>query len=298
MRTWQRNSSIDSLNSADAYFPGQPQGTQGGHRWGIAGGWDWTISPSVVNQFRYGHQSATTAFVRPSRVAGTMYTFNQWTMPIYNAFEQGRNSPVNEYTDNLTKIKGNHTIKVGGQVRFTKQYGWNANGIYPNASLGTSSPGNSPSFTTPAGLSSSQVSILYGLYNNLTGRVGQISQTFYSDLSKFQDPGTPRVRNFDFHEYGAFIQDDWKMSPRFTLNLGLRYDFSGVPYEENGFSGALDQVANINASSNIDNFSIKKGGQGTRTTGTTSPPESASRGMSKAMASGRSAETTGSSTTA
>jgi hypothetical protein len=31
-QSWQRNSSIDSLNNADASFPGQPQGTQGGKR--------------------------------------------------------------------------------------------------------------------------------------------------------------------------------------------------------------------------------------------------------------------------
>jgi hypothetical protein len=259
--SWQRNSSIDSLNNADAYFPGQPQGTQGGHRWGMAGGWDWTISSSLVNQFRFGHQSATSAFNRPSRVAGPMYTPNQWTLPIYNAFEQGRNSPVNEYTDNITKIKGNHTLKAGGQVRFTTQWGYNAAGIYPNESLSTASPGNSPSFATPAGLSSSQVNILYGLYNNLTGRVGQISQTYYSDLSKWQDAGTPRVRNFIFHEYGFFLQDDWKVSHRLTINAGIRYDFSGVPYESNGYAGTLDQVGSINAASQIDNFSLKKGSQ-------------------------------------
>jgi hypothetical protein len=259
--SWQRNSSIDSLNSADASFPGQPQGSQGGKRWGIASGWDWTVSPTVVNQFRYGHQSATTDFVRPSRVAGTMYTVNQWTNPILTNFAQGRNSPVNEYTDNLTKIKGNHTLKAGAQVRFTSQWGYNAAGIYPNDSLSTASPGNSPTFTTPAGLTSSQISILYGLYNNLTGRVGQISQTFYSDLAKYQDPGTPRVRNFLFHEYGFFLQDDWKVSRNLTVNYGLRYDFSGVPSETGGYQGTLDQVAKINTVSQIDNFTVKKGGQ-------------------------------------
>ena len=259
--SWQRNSSIDSLNSADAYFPGQEQGSQGGRRWGVAGGWDWTVSPSIVNQFRYGHQSATTAFVRPDRVAGTMYSFNQWTMPIYNGFAQGRNSPVNEYTDNLTKIHGNHTFKAGGNIRFTTQYGYNAAGIYPNASLSTASTGNTPPAVQPAGLTSTQLTTFQGLYNNLLGRVGSVAQTFYSDLSTWQAPGTPRVRNFVFHEYGFFAQDDWRVSRNLTLNLGLRWDFSGVPSETGGQSGTLDQVANLNTSSQIDNLTLKKGGQ-------------------------------------
>ena len=259
--SWQRNSSIDSLNSADAYFPGQDQGTQGGKRWGVAGGWDWTVSPTIVNQFRYGHQSATADFVRPDRVAGTMYSFNQWTMPIYNAFAQGRNSPVNEYTDNVTKIRGNHTIKAGGNIRFTTQYGYNAAGIYPNASLGTTLTGNTPPAVQPAGLTSTQLTTFQGLYNNLLGRVGSIAQTFYSDLNTWQAAGTPRVRNFVFHEYGFFVQDDWRVTRNLTVNLGLRWDFSGVPSETGGQAGMLDQVANLNTSSQIDNLTIKKGGQ-------------------------------------
>ena len=259
-QSWQRNSSIDSLNTADANFPGQPQGTQGGKRWGVAGGWDWTITPTTINEFRYGHQSATTNFNRPARVAGPMYTFNTWTNPILTNFAQGRNSPVNEYTDNLTKIHGNHTFKIGGNVRFTKQYGTNDAGIYPNESLSISLSGNAPpTSANPPGVTGTALTTFQGMYNNLLGRVGSIAQTYYSNLSTLQAPGTPRVRNFLFHEYGFFLQDDWKVSRRLTLNLGLRYDFSGVPTEINGFSGSLDQAASINTVSQIDNFTIKKG---------------------------------------
>ncbi|HTS65055.1 MAG TPA: TonB-dependent receptor [Candidatus Acidoferrales bacterium] len=260
--SWQRNSAIDSLNSADASFPGQPQGTQGGRRWGVAGGWDWTVSSTIVNEFRYGHQSASVSFLRPARVDGPMYLFNLWTNPILTNFAQGRNSPVNEYTDNLTKIKGNHTFKMGGNIRFTTQWGTNDAGIYPNESLSYTLAGNTPpASANPPGATGTALTTFQGMYDNLLGRVGSIAQTYYSDLSTWQAPGTPRVRNFIFHEYGFFVQDDWKVSHRLTLNLGLRYDFSGVPSESNGFAGALDQSAQINTVSQISNFTIQKGKQ-------------------------------------
>ncbi|MGA2772145.1 MAG: TonB-dependent receptor [Bryobacteraceae bacterium] len=255
--SWQRNYAIDSLNSADAPFPGGAQGAQGGHRWGVAGGWDWTINASLINEFRYGHQSATADFWRPERLPGIMYSFYSFTNPILTALAQGRNSPINEYTDNLTWIHGRHTAKAGITARYTLQYGYNYAGVYPTATLATTyAP--VPTTVGPSGLSSANLQIFQGLYNDLLGRISSVAQTFYTDLSSFQAAGTPSVRNYNFHDYGSFIQDDWKLLPNLTLNIGLRWEIFGTPTEENGLQGTVSSIKTLAATNPQNNLSVAK----------------------------------------
>jgi hypothetical protein len=260
--SWQRTSSIDSLNNADATYPGQPQGTQGGHRWGYAFGTDWTFSPRMINEFRFGHQSATVAFNRPGRLPEPMFnTANTvWLNPLNPAFAQGRNSPVNEFTDNVTLIRGTHAFRTGFNYRNTVQEGYNEAGIYPNISFARAN-GNIPAATIgPSGatIASADRQRFEDLYNNLLGRMDQVTQTFYSDLEKFQAAGTARVRNYIFNEVGIFFQDDWKLHRNLTLNLGVRWEFSSVPYERDTLQGTIDKVDLVSASANIADFTIKR----------------------------------------
>ena len=44
----------------------------------------------------------------------------------------------------------------------------------------------------------------------------------------------PGCKDYHQNEWGAFFKDDWKIRPNLTLNVGLRYDFYGVPCGSNG----------------------------------------------------------------
>jgi len=258
--SWFKTDSTDNLNNADATFPGQPQGSQGGTRWGYAIGDNWTITPSLINEFTIGYQSASVAFNRPARPAGPCISTNLVTDIINCAFTQGRNSPVIDTTDNVTMVKGNHTFKAGANIRNTTQYGYNyagsGAGVYPNVTFGTGNGNSVPSTIGPAGLSSSQRSTFDSLYNDVLGRIDRVIQTYFSDLTTYLPSGQPKVRNYILHESGYFFQDDWRVTRNLALNLGLRYEYFGVPYERDGLQGSIDQAAQVGLGYQSSNLTV------------------------------------------
>jgi Carboxypeptidase regulatory-like domain/TonB-dependent Receptor Plug Domain/TonB dependent receptor len=120
-----------------------------------------------------------------------------------------------EESDSLSLLRGRHSIRLGFDMH-RKSNNTAANFFGKGAYIFT------PFFTGNA------------FADFLTGRATEIQQTL--------TPGTTGLRG---QEYGAYIQDDFKVTPRLTLNLGLRYDLFPGAYEDYNRLSNLDPATGV-----------------------------------------------------
>jgi hypothetical protein len=145
---------------------------------------------------------------------------------------QARLSSTLLFADTYSIVKGAHSIKVGGEFRGVKD------GSYDNfASRDLLSLNNYTNYTVQAyAFGGSQDSPSLLTFEDLVwGAQGSVANATENQF--FTASGTRRasdLTHFVQHEWAIFGQDTWKVGPRFTAILGLRYAFNGVPYEANG----------------------------------------------------------------
>ena len=209
---------------------GGPQDTSA---WSLASNYQHTFSNNLLNEVRVGDTRRTVgrAAAQLASAAGgalsipgipsnaqfpnTLPTFlvggyQQLGSPVNTASDF--NTSVTEVADSLTWLKGRHTFKMGLDWRWERLnviQPPSPTGSFTFSAVGSDLPGTASTGTPLASF--------------LLGQV----QNFSIDLqqSAFQDRA-------HFQEY--FIQDDWKVSDRFTLSPGLRYTLNFPSTEING----------------------------------------------------------------
>ena len=157
-------------------------------------------------------------------------------VPIDGALDGYKNiTPNYQYGDTITWLKGKHSFKGGIEARLISYAGFDTANIVPRVFLGSG--------TTPIqGLTSANfptlgtnLGVAQNLLLDLSGSVTAVSQTLSapSGSSTFL-PGLARYALLKQHEWSGFFKDDIKVSPRLTVNLGVRYELYQVPFEGHG----------------------------------------------------------------
>jgi hypothetical protein len=198
---------------------------------------DWTVNNSTVNEFRFSYfREAQGDFLHPQhtnlvqdscKTVPAAQCFSSPTDPklgitpvlgagregvpfisISGGFAIGNNfegelpqiGNTFQWTDNVTKVKGNHTLKFGGDLRrnrFDQTLFFDVNGDY--AYYGG------------------------GVNDTLTAD-GNLFANYLLGLPDFYLQGSAQTENVRSTILAFFAQDSWKIKPNLTLNYGLRWE--------------------------------------------------------------------------
>jgi hypothetical protein len=165
-------------------------------------------------------------------------------------------SPRTTYSDTLTWMRNRHSFKVGGEIRYNKSYSHCVGACFPTYAFPHARGGDVSGFTVQ-GINNTNMPGLVGttsagsqyammnLLSFLSGSVATVEQTYFinspNKLDTWNDPLTEneRIRDYRQKELAFFFKDDWKLHSNLTINLGLRWDYYGVPHLTNGMTIAL-----------------------------------------------------------
>jgi hypothetical protein len=233
-----------------------------------------TLSPTIVNEFRFGYRKQTlisqSGFERPDgrgpeafatlpRNNGIPFIPKPITFTenfIFGGFNgtRGNQAPRWSFNDSLSWTHGRHAFKAGGELGITTAQGYTNQQVYPYAEFGAGGvPITGIDGTVFPGLQGADQTTARNILADLSGSVNDIIQAFvisgprnpvFLDVSKAgSTPVVPSaekmfLRDWRQNDFSWFFKDDWKIRPSVTINMGVRYDWYGVAYDNFGLTAA------------------------------------------------------------
>lgn len=154
-------------------------------------------------------------------------------------------SPFYQYGDSLNWVKGAHALRFGFEIDRSESKSANAGNSATTRPLATLGTGVAPPTFTASlvpGIGPTNQTTAQDLLANLVGEVASVSQTYWVN-SPTQANWTNYTQDFLFYRYNvanawsSYAKDTWKVTSNLTVNAGLRFDFFGAPYMEQGLAG-------------------------------------------------------------
>ncbi len=233
----------EHINPTGSTYPGAPgqAGESKFTHYALSNGVDWSIKPTLFNSFKLGIQSS----VNGTNIGNSVHqwaaqgdkiiNFGSGVGPfIPNAVPEITDSPAYTISDDLSWVKGRHTLKFGGSGIYTRFYDsqyYQNSGIL-NYTLGIASNDPINSVFTAANIpfiNSSDVATAAQLYATLTGRLSSIGGYNNIDETTRQfQKYAPLTYRENYASWGLYFQDSLRVNPHLTLNYGLRWQFTGV----------------------------------------------------------------------
>ena len=166
------------------------------------------FSPTVVNEFRAGYSGNIASIATNHPGVPSIYFFDGSTgFGAYNGYPQTFHENIYTYSDMVTVTKGNHNMKIGADFRRNIE----------NSEFNVARP--SYYFFDP----------LFFAADSPFGMAAGVDPGLVTNTPAHLQSNVRHWRN---KEFGAYFQDDWKITRRLTLNLGLRYDLFSRHTEE------------------------------------------------------------------
>ncbi len=220
------------IDASDATAPGVNSQSQGVPTFEISAnhavsnfgniGDTWVVTPNILNVFRVGYKRY--ALVNPPTDPNTWNTFGgNFTEPgtpvmpvigVSDDYNLGSTSQANatvineniEVLDQLSYQRGNHSFQFG--VNFLRLQYLNDTAYPGKFSFSTDFTGSSVGDEA------------FGLVNDIQAN-------------------SPLVQGGVQHDIFAYLQDDWRATPKMTFNLGVRYELPFQWYQPNGYSSTF-----------------------------------------------------------